>query len=403
MFLAGRGAGKTRSGAEWTRERIKAGDRCIHLIAPTSADARDVMVEGSSGLLSVCWDGDVDHKGHHMGVPHYEPSKRRLTWKNGAIARLFSAEEPDRLRGPQCYSMWCDEMAAWTHLQEVWDMASMGLRLGMHPRAMITTTPRPLPLLKKILKDPATVTTTGSTYDNAAHLAPKFLAVIRDRYEGTRLGRQEIMAELLEDIPGALWQSEYFNRVMEPGQLKRIVIGVDPSGASGADDEHADVIGIVVAGQLTNGRYVVLEDASDKLSPLGWAKLVCQKFDQWGVDKVVAEKNFGGDMVKAVLQSENENLPVKMVTASRGKQVRAEPIATLYEQGRVDHYGNTAKLEEQMTQMTYDGYVGDGSPDRLDAAVWALTELRGKVYNQSAGGVGVGGRTGVLVEDEARR
>ena len=398
LFNAGRGAGKTRSGAEWTRQRIKKGDKFVHLIAPTSADARDVMVEGPSGILSVCWDMDVTDKGDRLGVPKYEPSKRRLTWANGAEARLFSAEEPDRLRGPQCYSMWCDELAAWKNLQDTWDMAMMGLRLGDDPRCMVTTTPRPLPLLKKIMKDPMTAITTGSTFDNAAYLAPQFLAAVRDKYEGTRLGRQELMAELLEDIPGALWKDEMFKRTDDPGDIIRIVVAVDPSGASGEGDEKADAIGIVVAGIRRNGTYVILEDASEKLSPHAWASKVATKFEKWQADRIVAEINYGGAMVKSVIQTVDESLPIRMVTASRGKQIRAEPIAALYEQGKVEHYGDTAALEQQMVLMTYDGYCGDGSPDRLDAAVWALTDLKSKKSSAPPPGIGVNDVTGSLVE-----
>jgi len=376
-YVAGRGAGKTRSGSEWTREQVKAGRGNLALIAPTAADARDVMVEGPSGILKTAWKHDTDANGQITGVPTYEPSKRRLTWENGAQALLFSAEEADRLRGPNFDAAWADELAAWKNGIDVWDMLMFALRLGDDPRAIFTTTPRVTPLIRRLMKDPGTVLTRGSTYDNAANLAGPFLEAIRERYEGTRLGRQEISGELLEDVPGALWTGEMVgNAVGKPIQeAQRIVVAVDPSGADGDPEGGSDDIGIVVAAKFMDGTYGILEDATCNLSPAGWGRRAAERYGHHLADCIVAEKNFGGAMVEAVIKGADPVAKVKMVTASRGKAVRAEPIAALYEQDRVAHAPGLEKLEEQMMHMTLTGYVGDGSPDRLDAAVWALTEL----------------------------
>ena len=368
LFLAGRGAGKTRAGAEWVRAQIKAGRRRVALIAPTAADARDVMVEGDSGVLSVCWKGDRTAAGAEMGMPLYEPSKRRLTWENGAIATLFSAEEPERLRGPQHDALWADEMAAWAQMQATWDMAMFGLRLGADPRAMVTTTPKPLPLVRELVKRADVAVTRGTTYDNARNLAGGFIDAIRERYAGTRLGRQEIDAELLEDVQGALWTLETIGRPGPAPDLQRVVVGVDPSGGG-------DEIGIVAAGKGVDGRFYVLEDATCSLSPAGWGRRAAEVYHRHRADRIVAERNFGGDMVLSTLRTAEPNARVDMVTASRGKVVRAEPIAALYEQGRVTHSPGLDALEAQMLHMTTSGYVGDGSPDRVDALVWALTAL----------------------------
>ncbi len=385
IILAGRGAGKTRSGAEWVRGKAKAGCGRIALIAPTAGDARDTMVEGESGLLAVCWDKDKDHRGQEMGRPLYEPSKRRVTWDNGAQAVLFSAEEPERLRGPQHDAAWMDELAAWTRMQETWDMAAFGLRLGKHPQAMVTTTPKPSQLLRRLLQDESTVTTRGSTFDNAANLAPSFLDAVRERYEGTRLGRQELYAEVLDDVPGALWTREMIRHGDMP-EMKRIVVGVDPSGASGDPDEGSDDIGIVVAGKGVDGRFYVIEDATCVLGPAGWARRSVARYREHAADRIVAERNFGGAMVESNIRTVDPLVPVKLVTASRGKAVRAEPIAALYEQGRVTHAKGLEALEDQMMHMTLSGYVGEGSPDRLDAMVWALSELALKLQPQSSTG-----------------
>lgn len=334
------------------------------------------MVEGESGLLSVCWAGDRTYAGELIGRPTYEPSKRRLTWANGAIATLFSAEEPERLRGPQHDRLWCDELAAWKYLRETWDMAMFGLRLGDRPRTCITTTPKPLPLVKEIAKDARTVITRGSTFDNASNLAPTFLKAIRDKYEGTRLGRQELNAEILDDLPGALWTRDAIDehRVRQVPDLQRIVVAVDPSGTKGESDD-GDEIGIVVAGKGVDGRAYVLADRSCKLSPDGWGRRAVAAYEEFKADRIVAERNFGGAMVEHVIRTIDRKASYKEVTASRGKVARAEPVAALYEQGRVSHVGSFPELEDQLCMIDASGYIGEGSPDRADALVWALTEL----------------------------
>lgn len=359
--VAGRGAGKTRAGAEWVLSRVRAGDRRIALVAPTAADARDVMVEGDSGILAIAGAGER---------PLYEPSKRRLTWPNGALATTYSADEPERLRGPQHDAAWADEIGAWRYATEAWDMLMLGLRLGTDPRVVATTTPRPTPLVRMLLDAPTTAVTRASTYANAANLAPQFLEQIIRRYEGTRLGRQEIAGELLTDVPGALWQRDRIDalRVVTAPDLTRVVVGVDPSGSSDGDEQ-----GIVIAGVGVDGHGYVLGDASCALSPEGWARRAVEAFRLHRGDRIVAEKNYGGDMVASTIRTVDPRVPVKLVTASRGKALRAEPVAALYEQGRVHHVGALPVLEDQLTNWAPDGY--DGSPDRLDALVWALTEL----------------------------
>lgn len=376
-YIAGRGAGKTRSGAEWVRDQVKQGADRIALIAPTAGDARDVMVEGDSGILSVCWAGDRDHRGQVTGRPIYEPSKRRLTWANGAMATTYSADEPDRLRGPQHSRGWCDEIAAWNYAQEAWDMFMFGLRLGSDPRAMVTTTPRPIPLLRQIVASSTTVVTRGSTYSNRANLAASFLDKIVTRFEGTRLGRQELNGEMLDDVPGALWTRAMIDIAKAEHRIpdmQRVVVAIDPSGTAGEEDE-GDSVGIVVAGKGVDGLAYVLADRTCKLSPAAWAKRAVNAAEEFKADRIIAERNFGGAMVEAVIRAAGASVPYKEVTASRGKVVRAEPIAALYEQGRVRHVGGMEALEDQMCAMTSDGYLGEGSPDRADALVWALTEL----------------------------
>jgi phage terminase large subunit-like protein len=373
LILAGRGFGKTRTGAEWVREQIKAGAMRAHLIAPTASDARDVMVEGESGLLAVCWAGDRANDGEMLGRPSYEPSKRRLTWANGAIATLFSAEEPERLRGPQAEVIWADELAAWKYLRETWDMAMFGLRLGDRPRVCITTTPKPVGLLREIIKDKRTVITRGSTFDNAANLAPTFLQSIKDKYEGTRLGRQELNAELLEEAEGALWSRAMIEQARlsgAPPAFKRVVVAIDPAVTAKAE---SNLTGIVVAGLGVDGRGYVLADVTDRYSPDGWAKAALRAFDHWNADRIVAEGNQGGDLVRHTIHTERKTAPVTIVHAKQGKSARAEPVQALYEQGRVSHAGQFAELEDQM--CTWEPLGDMPSPDRLDGMVWALTEL----------------------------
>ena len=366
LFLGGRGAGKTRAGAEWVRGKVEtAGAGRIALVGATAADTRDVMVLGESGIVATAppWNR-----------PLYEPSKRRLVWPNGAQAILYSAEEPDRLRGPQHDAAWADELCTWSKQRETWDMLAFGLRLGSDPQTFVSTTPRPQPLLRELLAMPGCVVTRSTTSENAGNLAAPFMAEITRRYAGTRLGRQELDGQLLEDVEGALWTRAMLEQAytpLHPGAFKRIIVGLDPSGGGGSAQ------GIVVAGLGSDGLFYVLEDASCQLSPQLWAQRAVGAFERHAADKIVLEKNFGGDLGLAVLTQARRGLPVKLVSASRGKHVRAEPVALLYEQGKVRHLGAFAELEDQLCAMRPDGYAGEGSPDRLDALVWAITELSG--------------------------
>jgi phage terminase large subunit-like protein len=379
LFLAGRGAGKTRSGAEWVRSLVKAGYQRIGLIAPTSADARDVMVEGTSGILSVSWQHDRDIFGKPMGLPSYEPSKRRLTWGNGALATLFSAEEPERLRGPQHDAIWADELAAWKNAQDAWDMAMFGLRLGDDPKVMVSTTPKPVPLLRALLKDQTTIVTKATTYANKANLAGAFLKQIVSKYEGTRLGRQELAGELLEEAEGALWNREMIEKARKgsDGQIltvappmKRVVISIDPAITAKAE---SNLTGIIAAGLGVDGRGYVLADGSGKFAPGEWAKKAVEQFDSLNADRIVAEGNQGGEMVRHTIHTERPTAPVTIVHARQGKNARAEPVAALYEQGRIGHVGAFSELEDQM--CTWEPLGDMPSPDRIDAMVWAFTEL----------------------------
>lgn len=371
--IAGRGFGKTRLGAEWVRKvtcgptPLSGGRHSrIAIIAETAADARDVLVEGDSGILAV-------HPPEFR--PMYEPSKRRLTWANGAIATIFNAVEPDQLRGPQHDAALCDELAKWHYARETWDQLQFGMRLGSHPQIVVATTPRPIQILKEILDAPDTVVTRGTTLDNKDNLAPSFMAAIVSRFAGTRLGRQELDAEILEDVPGALWTRAMLDETRQKTRpdLRRVVVAVDPSGTKG--DQGNDEVGIVVAGIGFDERAYVLEDFSCNMSPQGWARRAIDAYALHGADVIVAESNFGGAMVEAVIRAADPNANVRTVTASRGKIARAEPVAALYEQKRVSHVGSFPALEDQLCAMTTNGYVGQGSPDRADAAVWALTEL----------------------------
>jgi len=368
LILAGRGFGKTRTGAEWVRSLVeqKQASR-IAIIAPTAADARDTMVEGESGLIAISppWNR-----------PSYEPSKRRLTWPNGAMATLFSADEPERLRGPQHDAAWCDELCAWRYADAAWDMLAFGLRLGDHPRTCITTTPKPTKLLKRLMTNPCTNITKGTTYDNLDNLAGPFREIIK-AYEGTRLGRQELNAEILSDLPGALWSRDMFDqmRLQEAPTLNRIIIAVDPPVSTG---EKADECGIIAAGTDDRGLGYVLSDYSAQgLSPTAWASRAVAAYHEMRADRVVAEVNQGGDMVETIMRQIDPSVPFRAVRATRGKTVRAEPISALYERGLVHHVGTHPELEDQMCAFTSDfdksrmGY----SPDRVDALVWALTDL----------------------------
>ena len=384
LLMAGRGFGKTRCGAEWVRAEVKAGRRRIALVGPTAADARDVMVEGEAGILAI----SPDHE-----RPLYEPSKRRLTWRNGAVATTFSADEPERLRGPQHDAAWCDELGAWRY-PEAWDMLMFGMRLGADPRTVVTTTPRPAKLIRDLVRDPTCVVTRGSSYENRANLAGAFLQQIIKKYEGTRLGRQELNAELLDDVPGALWSRALIEAARPPmgfvmPDLVRVVVAIDPAASSGED---ADETGIIVAGKDKDSRGYVLADLSGHHTPIEWARIAVAAYKSHGADRIVAEVNNGGEMVEATLRVVDDNVAYTAVHATRGKVVRAEPVAALYEQGRIRHMGAFTALEDQMCEFTPDldrskpkrdptdpSSLGMGgarsSPDRADALVWAFTEL----------------------------
>jgi phage terminase large subunit-like protein len=370
LYMGGRGAGKTRAGAEWIRARVNAGHaRRIALVAATFAEARDVMLEGESGLLAI--SSPIDR-------PRFERSKRRLTWPNGAVALLFSDDEPDMLRGFQHDTAWCDELAKWKHLDASWDNLQLGLRLGKRPQQAVTTTPRLKKGLKSIMARSDTVITRGSTHDNRDNLAPAFFKDVIRRYEGTRFGRQEINAELLDDVPGALWTRAMLDAALVPADAKlpemsRVVVAVDPSGARGDDDR--DSIGIVAAGRGIDGLGYILGDWTCSLSPSGWGRRVAEAAARFNADRIIAEENFGGAMVERVICAAGTTVHVKLVRAAQRKIVRAEPVAALYEQRRVRHAGSFPELEDQLTAFTTNGYVGDASPDRADAAIWALIEL----------------------------
>ena len=366
LVLAGRGFGKTRTGAEAVREEVmtcRSGR--IGLIAETAADARDVMV---AEIMRIFPKADR---------PTYKSSKRLIEFQNGAQAFTYNATEPDQLRGPQHDFLWHDELAKWRYARETWDQAQFGLRLGTHPRQIVTTTPRPIELVKAIIagQEGKVHVTRGSTMDNRANLAASFLSRIQQRYAGTRLGRQELEAEILGDLPGALWSMsslDAYRLQCQPDNLGRIVVAVDPAVTATEDsDQH----GIIVAGITDDQRGVVLEDASLSGSPMEWARRAVSLYRSYGADGIVVEVNQGGDMVAHTLRTADPNVNIIEVRASRGKHVRAEPISALYEQGRVSHVGAFPELESQMTQMTTAGYEGDGSPDRVDALVWAFTEL----------------------------
>lgn len=367
VILAGRGWGKTRTGAEFIRDQVESGyNGLIHLIAPTAADVRDVMVEGESGILSISppWNR-----------PIYEPSKRRLTWPNGAVATTFSAERPDRLRGPQCGLLWADEIAAWKY-PETWDMAMFGWRLGADPKAVVTTTPRPVDVVKELMVTDSVVVTRGNSYENRSNLADVWFQTVIAKHEGTRLGRQEIHAEILEDTPGALWTLDTIDahRIKYAEfmalELVRIAVAIDPAVTSTEDSNET---GIIAAGIDADGEGYVMADRSGKYTPIGWAKKAIELFQLLKGDRIVAEINNGGDMVESTLRTVEPRIPYAKVHASRGKRVRAEPISSLYDQGLVHHVGVLPMLEDQMT--TWSAEDGSDSPDRIDALVWALSFL----------------------------
>lgn len=373
LFLGGRGAGKTHAGAHWVRG-LALGLRDfaarpvgrIALVGETADDVRHVMIEGVSGILAAHTSRDR---------PRWQPSRKRLEWDNGAIAQAFSAEDPESLRGPQFEAAWCDELAKWRRPEETWNMLQFGLRLGDRPRQLVTTTPRPIKLLRRLLAHPRAAITRARTQDNAEHLAPDFLAAIEEEYAGTRLGRQELDGEIVDETPGALWTRDMLENLRgdAPTQLSRIVVAIDPPASSG---RRADACGIVAAG-LDAGRIVhVLADASlAGAKPNEWARAALGLYHRLQADALVAEVNQGGEMVAAVIAEADSSAPVVMVRASRGKYLRAAPVAQLYEQGRVRHAGRFPELEDEMCSFGPDGLADGRSPDRLDALVWAIAEL----------------------------
>lgn len=366
LILAGRGFGKTRSGAEWVREQVEAGCKRIALVAETQKDLEEVMIEGDSGILSVF---PPDER------PIYKKKPVQLTFKTGAVALGYNATQPDQLRGPQFDAAWCDELAKWRYARETWDQLQFGLRLGSHPKQIVTTTPRPIELIKAIVagEEGKVQVTKGRTLDNRSNLAGTFLRKIEERYAGTRLGRQELEGEILGDMPGALWRLADIDtyRVDKAPDLDRIYVAIDPAVTN---TENSDEHGVVVAGVKGNQGYV-LEDGSLKGSPTAWARRAIAIHDKYDADGIVVEVNQGGDMVSHTLRSVRPNIKIVEVRASRGKHVRAEPIAALYEQGKVHHVGAFKELEDQMCMMTPAGYEGEDSPDRCDALVWVLSHL----------------------------
>lgn len=372
LVLGGRGAGKTRCGAEWVRGQAQglwpladAPARRIALVGPTIAEVRSVMVEGVSGLMSV---HGRDER------PVFEPSLKRVVWPNGTVAEIFSAEQPDSLRGPQFDVAWCDELAKWRHPQETWDMLQFGLRLGEAPRVVVTTTPRPMPLLQRLVADPDTLLARTPTLDNRRFLAPQFLREIEARYGGTRLGRQELDGEIIDDDPDALFRRDLIEagRARSAPDLVRIVVAIDPPASSRAG---ANACGIVCAGLGVDGKGYVLDDATVQgASPSAWASRAIALYHSRSADRLIAEVNQGGDMVEAVIREVDPSVSFKAVHASRGKRLRAEPVAALYEQGRVVHVGVFPELEDEMVSFDQRS-VRPASPDRADALVWALSEL----------------------------
>ena len=379
VIMGGRGAGKTRAGSEWVRRKVEgatpeARGECsrVALIGETFDQTREVMVFGDSGILAC---SPPDRR------PVWEASRRRLVWPNGATATVFSAHEPEALRGPQFDAAWVDELAKWKKAEDTWDMLQFALRLGTHPQQVVTTTPRNVEVLKRILQSASTVTTHAPTDANRAYLAESFLAEVETRYGGTRLGRQELEGLLLDDVEGALWTTAMVEgcRVDRLPELDRVVVAVDPAVTGGA---ASDECGIVVAGVVTSGepkdwRAYVLEDATVRGGPTEWARAAIAAMDRHKAERLVAEVNQGGDLIESVVRQIDPLVPFRGLRAARGKAIRAEPVAALYEQGRVKHLRGPSlgALEDQMCRMTLRGYEGKGSPDRLDALVWAIHEL----------------------------
>ena len=377
VIMGGRGAGKTRAGSEWVRAQVEGATpeapgraHRVALVSETFDQARDVMVFGESGILAC---SPADRR------PVWEAGRRRLLWPNGATAQVYSAHEPEALRGPQFDAAWVDELAKWKKAEDSWDMLQFALRLGQHPQQVVTTTPKNVAVLKRILGNASTVTTHAPTDANRAYLAESFLAEVEARYAGTRLGRQELEGLLLEDIEGALWTTAMLERcrVEASPKLSRIVVAVDPAVTSGAASDECGIVvaGVVSEGPVTDWRAYVLEDASVRGGPVDWARAAIAAMERHGAERLVAEVNQGGDLVESVIRQVDPLVPFRALRAGRGKGLRAEPVAALYEQGRVQHLRGLGALEDQMCRMSVVGYEGKGSPDRLDALVWAIHEL----------------------------
>ena len=377
VILGGRGAGKTRAGAEWVRMQVEGARpldpgpcRRVALVGDTLDQVREVMIFGESGILAC---SPADRK------PVWEATRRRLVWPNGAVAQAFSAHDPESLRGPQFDAAWADELAKWDKVEETWDMLQFALRLGGHPRQVVTTTPRNVQMLKAILRAPSTVVTQAPTEANRAHLAASFIEEVRARYAGWK-ARQELDGELVEEAEGALWTNEMIEkgRLSAPDRFSRVVVAVDPpaSGKRTSDECGIVVVGAVTEGPPQNWHAWVIEDATvTGALPAVWARAAVASMERHAADRLVAEVNQGGAMVEAVVRTESALVPFRAVHAHTGKAARAEPVAALYEQGRVHHLPGLGRLESQMCHMTAQGYRGVGSPDRVDALVWALTDL----------------------------
>ena len=368
LLLGGRGSGKTRTGAEWVREQVAMqGCSRIALIAPSYNDAREVMLEGESGLL---------HIGYPSERPKYSPARRRLTWPNGAIGHIFTAEDPDGLRGPQFDAAWADEFCAWAYPEATLSNLRLALRLGDDPQLVITTTPRPIPALKKLMTTNGVLISRGTTADNADNLAPSFMAAMEDAYGGTRLGRQELGGEFIEDMDGALWTRAMLEAAYteQRPDCDTIILAIDPPVTSGA---QSDACGLIVAGRVGEGRnakaYILHDGTVQGRSPEGWARAAISLAQGWDADYIVAETNQGGELVTSVLQSFDPHIPIRRVYASKSKTARAEPVALLYEQGRVSHCGRFNDLEDELAALGTQAQKS--SPDRADALVWAVTEL----------------------------
>lgn len=372
LILGGRGSGKTRAGAEWVNSFVHGfppfkppAALNIALVGETLADVREVMIDGPSGIMAVS----------RTDRPRFEATRRRLVWANGATAAMFSSEDPDSLRGPQFGAAWCDELGKWKHAQETWDMLQFGLRLGENPKQIVTTTPKPIALLKVLMNDSAVLVSRMRTAENNANLAQSFLAHIGKLYGGTRLGRQELDGELIEERRDALWSRSMMEEIYRADvpEMQRIVVAIDPPASA---TRKSDACGIVAAGVDAEGMGWILADESfAPAKPIQWAKRSIQLFYRLEADLIVAEINQGGDMVAAVIAAEDNTVPVRGVRANRGKALRAEPIAALYEQGRIRHAGRFPALEDEMCDFTHAGLSNGRSPDRVDALVWALSEL----------------------------